>query len=78
MDLAQDMLGRVCEMGHQKFNSLRVNIVSARNVVRLRDVGHLIGQALLVEVFLGVVSLVLDHVVGYHDRVEASLLDLAS
>ena len=65
-------------MGHQKFNSLRVNIVSARNVVRLRDVGHLIGQALLVEVLLRVVSLMLDHMVGYHDRVEASLLDLSS
>ena len=74
MDSVEDALGGVSEVRHEKFDALRVDIVSALNVVLLLNVWHFVGQALSVEVLLRVVSLMLDQMVRGHDRVEASLL----
>ena len=61
-------------MVHQQFYALRINIVRALNVVILRNVGHLVGETLSVKVFFRVMSLVLNHMVGDHDVLEAGLL----
>ena len=74
MDGAEDLFGGVHVGAHEEFDALRVDIVSARHVVILRDVRQLICEALSVQVLFAVVSLVLDHVVGHEDVLEAGLL----
>ena len=61
-------------MTHHEFDSLRVNILCASNVVSLGDLGKLIGEALAVEVLFGVGGLVLHNLVGYDDVAVAGLL----
>ncbi len=60
-------------MTHHEFDSLRVNILCASNVVSLCDLGQLVGETLAVEVFLGVSGLVLHNLVGYDDVTVAGL-----
>ena len=74
VDIIEESLSSVGIVGHEQFDALRVDIVRARNVVILRDVWQLVRQALPVQVLFAVVSLVLDHVIGHEDVLEASLL----
>ena len=69
----QDALRRIGKVSHQQFNALGVDAVGAGHIVTLLDVRHLVCKALSVQVFLRVVSLVLNHMVRSHDFLEAGL-----
>ena len=62
------------EMGHQHLYALIVHVFCAFNIVFLLKVWNLFSQALFVQIFFGVTSLVLHHVVGDHDIRKALLL----
>ena len=78
MDLLKDALRRVGEVVHQQLDALSIDIVCAGDIVLLFDVWHAIRQALSVQVFLGIVRLMLDQVVWCKDIVETSLFDVGS
>ena len=60
-------------MTHHEFDSLRVNILCAGNVVCLGDLGKLICEALAIKILFGIGSLVLHDLVGYDDVTVAGL-----
>ena len=73
MDVRKDALSRVSVVGHEEFDALGIDVIGALDVVSLRNVGQAFSQALSVQVFLGVVRLMLDHVEGNHDVFKAGL-----
>ena len=77
MDCAEDFLGRVHVVAHEEFDALRIDVVGAGLVVILRDVRQLLRKALSVQVLFAVLSLVLEHVVGNEDILEACLFAVA-
>ena len=62
------------EVCHQHLHALVVYVLSAFNVVLLLQVWNFISQALFVQIFFGVTSLVLHHVIWDHDISKALLL----
>ena len=76
VDLLENAFSTVSEVGHKHLNTLRVDVVRACGVVCVLDVGHLVSQALSVKSIFSIVSLMLDHVEGDHDLLEARLLAL--
>ena len=74
MDCAEDFLGRVHVVAHEEFDALRIDSIRARHVVILSDVRQLLREALSVQVFFAVMSLVLDHVIRHEDVLKAGLL----
>ena len=78
MDCVENFLGRVHVVAHEELNALRIDVVCAQLVVILGDVWQLVCKALSVQVFFAVLSLVLEHVVGYEDILEACLFAVAS
>ena len=78
MDCVENFLGRVHVVAHEELDALRIDVVRAQLVVILSDVRQLVRKALSVQVFFAVLSLVLEHVVGYEDILEACLLAVAS
>ena len=65
MESLEYTLGAIGEVGHQKFDALSIDIIGALNVILLLDIWHLRGETLLVQVFLRVVRLMLNHVEWY-------------
>ena len=59
---------------HHHFDSLRIDVLCAIDIVFVLDVWELISKTFFVEVFLAGVSLVLDNVVRHHNIVETSAL----
>ena len=52
VDVSQNLLGRVSVVSHKELDALRVDVIGARHIVCLLDVGQLVGEALSVQVFL--------------------------
>ena len=73
MDGRKDALSRVGVVGHEEFDALGIDVIGALHVVGLRNVGQAISETLSVQVFLGVVRLMLNHVERNHDVFKASL-----
>ena len=78
MDCVENFLGRVDVVAHEELDALRIDVVRAQLVVILSDVRQLVRKALSVQVLFAVLSLVLEHVVGNEDILEACLFAVAS
>lgn len=74
MNVIKDLLSCVDVVRHEELNALSIDVISARDEVLLRDIRHAFSKALPVQVFLAVLSLVLNHVERHHDVLEACLL----
>ena len=61
-------------MSHKEFDALGIDVIGALDVVSLRNVGQSVSQALSVQVLLGVVRLMLNHVERNHHVFKAGLL----
>ena len=73
MDICQQFLCCISIVVHHHFDSLRIDVLCANEIVFMFDVWELIRKTLFVEVFFTGVSLVLDNVVGHHNIIETSV-----
>ena len=78
VDFTKNLFCSVSIMFHQELDSLGIDVVCARYEVFLCDVWHATGQALAVEIILGVMRLVLDHVERHHNILKARIFAVGS